>query len=153
ALAFEEIQIPRPRTGEDVGDAVAVEVHQLWSEADASARRHFAAILAVEEPGELVEFGLGVGDHVAVDAQPRVAKLADEQILDAASVDVGEERSGVTNYDVDRLTAGQDLDRRSQLLAALRFRWRQGQNRTENDARCHGKQPPGEKGRTHVRTE
>src|SRR5262249_18931894 len=31
AQALEEVQFARPAAGEDVGDAVAVEVHKLWS--------------------------------------------------------------------------------------------------------------------------
>src|SRR5262249_31936747 len=38
-LAAEEVDFARPRAGDDVRATVAVQVHQLWSEADASADR------------------------------------------------------------------------------------------------------------------
>src|SRR5439155_8758354 len=38
-LPAEEVDLARPGAGEEVGPPVAVQVHQLWSEADASADR------------------------------------------------------------------------------------------------------------------
>ena len=47
--AAEEEDLARPGAGEEVDVAVAVEVHQLWTEADASARRDAAVLRAVLE--------------------------------------------------------------------------------------------------------
>jgi hypothetical protein len=62
--------------------AVAVEVHQLWTEADASAGRHATIGGAVLELDAGSIPGMGVGADVAVDPQDAVAELADEQVLD-----------------------------------------------------------------------
>src|SRR5262249_4077677 len=45
-LALEKEDLPGPGAGDEIGDAVAVEVHQLGTEADASARRHAAVFVA-----------------------------------------------------------------------------------------------------------
>src|SRR5262249_56176844 len=47
--ALEEEDLAGPGAGDQVGVPVAVEVHQLWTEADASARRHAAVGGAVLE--------------------------------------------------------------------------------------------------------
>src|SRR5262245_56827544 len=49
AQSFEEIKLTGPGTGENVGNAVAVQVHELWSETDASARRDGAVGFAVQK--------------------------------------------------------------------------------------------------------
>src|SRR5262249_46476311 len=91
-LAAEEVDLARPGAGEYVGSAVAVQVHQLWSEADASPlgdRRDPAAGL---EPGARLELRLGPGAGVAVDAQPALVELADQQGERAVLEEVADER-------------------------------------------------------------
>src|SRR5262249_41409938 len=66
APAFEEVKLARPAAGQDVADAVAVQVHKLWSEADASARGHGTGRAAGFKPVELVKPGLALGADVPV---------------------------------------------------------------------------------------
>jgi len=64
--AAEEEDFAGPRARDDVHIAVAVEVHQLGTEADASARRHDAVLFAVFEfdPGR--QFRLIVRANIAI---------------------------------------------------------------------------------------
>src|SRR5207248_5397198 len=82
ALAFtaEEVQVAGSiGAREEVRMAVAVKVHELWSEADASGREDGAELVPGPEPLELAEAGLGLGAEVGVEAQLAFAELADEQ--------------------------------------------------------------------------
>src|SRR5262249_27972105 len=94
-FAAEEVDFARPRSGEDVAAPVAVEVHQLWSEADASAHGDAGDGAAGLEPGVGIEFRRMPRAGVAVDAQAALVVLADEEGRLAVAVDVADERSGV----------------------------------------------------------
>src|SRR5262249_48620328 len=85
ALAAEQVQFARPGAGNHVADAVAVEVHELWSEADASARGHPAGGRPILEPGEGVEARVRFGAGVAVDAELALPELADEEVQGAVA--------------------------------------------------------------------
>src|SRR5262249_34852012 len=89
-------------------------VHQLWSEADASARGDLAEGAPGLEPVEAVEARLRRRALVGVDAQLAVAELADEQLGLALALEVGDARGGVADVDVDRLAGRQKLAGRGQ---------------------------------------
>src|SRR5262249_29773668 len=120
-LPAEEVDLARPGAGKDVGPPVAVQVHQLWSEADASADRDAGDLAAGLEPGVRVEARLLAGAGVAVDAQPAVVVLAHEQAQAAVLIEVADERRRVAlALHVECLTAGLDLHRRQQFARPAR---------------------------------
>src|SRR5262249_18041944 len=110
----EEVDFARPGARDDVLAAVAVEVHQLGTEADASGRGDAAVLF----PGlELDAGGVargGVAADVLVDPQDAVAELADEQVQLAVAVDVRQVRGGVADGRVNRLAVRFEPDRRPQ---------------------------------------
>src|SRR5262249_9802868 len=108
-------QLARPGAGEHVGMAVAVQVHKLWSEADASARGDLALSAPGLEPRETVEarFALAAA-CVAVQAQLALAELADEQMPHAVAGEVGDEGGGMPDVHVDRLATCLEFHRRRQ---------------------------------------
>src|SRR5262249_36013034 len=109
-LPAEEVDFAGPGAGDHVGPPVAVEVHQLWSETDASADRDAGDFPAGFEPGVRIEARLGPRSRVAIDAQPSAVELADEQAEAAVFVEVADERGGVTfTLDIECLAAGLDL--------------------------------------------
>src|SRR5205814_592491 len=91
AAALEEEQLPGPGAGDDVFDPVTVEVHQLWTESDASATRDAPELGAVLEDLTAGELRRGGGSGVAVDRQLALAELADEQVGHAVAVEVADE--------------------------------------------------------------
>src|SRR5262249_7322909 len=109
-LASKEVEVAGPAAGEDVEVSVAVEVHQLWSEADASARGNLAV-----EPRKVGKHRLRVRPGVAIDAKLAVPELAHEQVFDPIPIEVAEERGRVTNVHVDRLAASEDAHRRGEV--------------------------------------
>src|SRR5262249_8766197 len=116
----EKEDLSRPGAGDDVGVAVAVQVHQLGTEADTSARRHAAVGLALLELHPGGQLGGGVGALVAVDPQYAVAELADEQVLDAVAFEVGNEGRGVADGGVDGFAGRFQSDRRQQFRRLVR---------------------------------
>src|SRR5207253_10666034 len=114
ALALEEEDFAGPGAGEEVGDAVAVEVHQLGTEADASARGDAAVRFAIFELDPGGELRLGRGADVAIDPENAFAELADQQVLFAVAEEIADERGGVADGGVDRLARGLDADGRQQ---------------------------------------
>src|SRR5262249_24683447 len=127
----------------DVGDAVAVEVHKLWREADASGSGNRAELAAGLEPLELLEARCRFATDVGVDAELAFAELADEQAGLAVPLDVSDARSSVADLDVNGLAARGELDRRSQAGARLSpglLRWR---------GRGNGRQQQGGSDRQH----
>src|SRR5439155_7177061 len=70
AQTAEEIELPRiVGAGDQVEDAVAVEIHELWTGADASVNRHFGINAAGLEVDRLGIAWLLVGAFVAVEAE------------------------------------------------------------------------------------
>src|SRR5262249_38272390 len=112
AFAFEEIQLAREAAAEDVADAVAIEIHKLWREADASARRQADNLAACLKPLELIEFGLVPRADVGVNPKLALAELSYKQDHLAIALHVGHKWSGVPHVYVDRLTCGLQQDRR-----------------------------------------
>src|SRR5205814_2553689 len=110
ALALEEEELAGPRAGNEIELSVAVEIHQLWSEADASARRHFAV-----EFDALRELGRVLRPVIAIDPQDAVAELADEQVAFAVTEEIADKRRGMADVGVDELAAGLQADRRGEV--------------------------------------
>ena len=77
-FAFEEIQVPVIAAREDIADAVAVEVHELWREADTSAKRHADDLATRLEPLELVKLGVILGADVWIKPELALAELSHE---------------------------------------------------------------------------
>lgn len=65
--ALEEEQFARPGAGEKVHVTVAVEVHNMWTESDASATRHSAVFAPFLELHARRELGLSVRALVSED--------------------------------------------------------------------------------------
>src|SRR5262249_31387015 len=139
AESLEEVQLAWPGAGEDVTDAVAVEVHKLWSEADASAAGDFAGVVAGLEPLEFLELRLPGGARVAVDAELARAELAGEQLGFPLAEQVGKAGGSVADIDINRLVRRQHRHRRSQLWPGLRLLLRQG--RQDRQQGGHRQQP------------
>src|SRR5207237_7105356 len=97
ALALEEEDLAGPGAGDQVGDAVAVEVHQLGTEADASARGNAAVLSPVLELDSGGELRRGVRAGVLEDPEDPAAELADEQVAGTVPVDIADERGGVAD--------------------------------------------------------
>src|SRR5262249_37235336 len=108
----EEEDFAGPGAGDDVLVAVAVEVHQLGTKADASARGDAAVRFAGLELDAGSIAGSTVGADILVDPQDAFAELADEEIELAVAVDVGQKRSGVADGGVDRFAVGLEANRR-----------------------------------------
>src|SRR5207253_7718106 len=100
-ISLEEVQIAREAAGEDVADAVAVEVHKLWREADASARRQAHHLAACLTPFEAVELGRAAAADVGIKAQLALAELAHEQDHIPVALQVRHKRGGVSHVHVD----------------------------------------------------
>src|SRR6185436_17094329 len=96
-LAPEDEQVAGPvGAAEDVVVAVAVQVHSLWTEPDASARGDLGDFAAGHEPGVVRESGRLVGADVLVDPELPLAELSDEQVALAVAVEIVEQGMGVT---------------------------------------------------------
>src|SRR5207302_1106542 len=104
--ALEEEEFPGPGAGDEVDVPVAVEVHQLWTEADASARGHTAILMSIFESESSRQLRLSIRAFVAVDPQQAFAELPDEEILDTVAIEVTHERSRMADGGVDELAAG-----------------------------------------------
>jgi len=118
-LAAKDEDLTGPGAGDDVLDAVAVEVRKLRTEADASARGHAALLRALLEfhPGRVLR--LGVRADVLVKPEDALTKLADEQVVLAVAVKVDDQRGRVADIGVDRLSRGFQANRRSELVGGL----------------------------------
>src|SRR5207237_693493 len=79
-VAAEVVDVTRPRAGDDVRPAVPVQVHQLWREAATSALGHAARAAACREPGERLEPRPDSRSLVAVDAEPALVELPDQEV-------------------------------------------------------------------------
>src|SRR5262245_20466247 len=75
ALAAEEIELARPAAGQDIGSAIAVEVHELWSEADASARRDLGLRATSLEPLKLLEAEVALLARSGINAEFAFSEL------------------------------------------------------------------------------
>src|SRR5262249_17835845 len=117
----EEVDFAGPGAGEDVHAAIAVEVHQLWSEADASAHGHPTDLAARLEPGVAGERRLIASAGVLVDAQPAFVVLTDQQGGHTGAVDVADEggRVAITLH-VERFTADLNLNGWKQIAEVRR---------------------------------
>ena len=80
--AAKPVDLARPGAGEDVKRAIMIQIHQLWSEADASPRRDGAERTARLEPLVALESRTDIRAQVAVDPQPPFVELANEQVVD-----------------------------------------------------------------------
>jgi len=118
-LTAEDEDFAGPGAGDDVLDAVAVEVRKLRTEADASARGHAALFLALLEFHSGRVFRLRVRADVLVKPEDAFAELADEQIVLAVAVKVDDQGRRVADVGVDRLSRGFQSDRRSKLVGGL----------------------------------
>jgi hypothetical protein len=118
-LAAEDEDLAGPGAGDDVLDAVAIEVRKLRTEADASARGHAALFRALLElhPGRV--FRLGVRADVLVKPENAFAELANEQIVLTVAVKVDDQGRRVAAVGVDRLSRGFQSDRRSELVGGF----------------------------------
>src|SRR5262249_1163820 len=105
AFALEEIQLPVVASREDIADAVAVQVHELWREADASAKRHADDLTVHLEPLELIQLGVVPGADVGIKPKPPFAELADEQGQAAVASYIGHEWRRVPQGHINGLTA------------------------------------------------
>src|SRR5262249_22476813 len=95
AQAAEQVQLARViRAGNEVQDAVAVEVHELRTGADASVNGNLGIDAAGLEVHRLGVPRLLVGAPVAVHAE-QAAKVADDKVPDAVAVDVHDPGTGV----------------------------------------------------------
>src|SRR5262249_683534 len=111
-LPPEPVNLARPGAGNQVSQAVAFEVHQLWSEADASANRDSAGLAAGREPSEVLESGRAGAARAGIDAQSAVVELANEQVGDTVAVEVADKGGCVPRaLDVERLPADADVNR------------------------------------------
>ena len=95
ALAAEEVQLAGiVGAGDQVEDAVAVEVHELRTGADASVDGDFGVHAAGLEVDRLGVARLLVRALVAVEAE-QAAEVADDQVPDAVAIDVLDPRAGM----------------------------------------------------------
>ena len=92
AQAAKPVDLARPGAGEDVERAVMIQIHQLWSEPDASPRRDGADRTARLEPLVALEPRTRLRAQISVDPQAPVVELAHEQVLDAVAINIAIER-------------------------------------------------------------
>jgi len=130
--------LTRRGAGEDVELSVLVQVHQLWSEPDASPRRDGAARTARLEPLVALETRTGIRAQVVVDPQLPLVELAHEQVVDSVAIDVAIERCRVADeLNINRLTPCVNLHGWGQVTAATRRRGHQRpQYGRESNQRC-----------------
>src|SRR5262249_2557375 len=91
-----------PGAGDDVLDAVAVEGHELRTQADASRRRPAPLLLPCPKLRPRLVQGLRVRADVLVEPQDAVAELADEEIIRTVAVEIDDERRRVAHLRIDR---------------------------------------------------
>jgi hypothetical protein len=115
-LAAKDENFAGPRAGDDVFDAVAVEVRKLRTEADASARGHAAIFRALFELHAGRVFRLGVRADVLVKPENAFAELADEQVVLAIAVKVDDQGRRVAHVRVDRLSRRFQANGRGELV-------------------------------------
>lgn len=96
--------------------SIAVDVHNMWTEADASPSRYAAIVRTLLELKTGGKFGVGIRALVAIDPQLTAPKLTDQQVLDAIAVEICYERCGVSDIGVDRSAVGLQPQGRSQLV-------------------------------------
>src|SRR5262245_34758419 len=111
-LPAEDEDLAGPGAGDDVLDAVAVEIRELRTEADASARGHAALLLALLELDARRVFRFRVRADVLVDPEDSFTELADEQIVFAVAVKVNDQGGRMADIGVDRLPGGFQANRR-----------------------------------------
>jgi len=121
-LTAEDEDFAGPGAGNDVLDAVAVEVRKLRTEADASARGHTALFLALLELHAGRVLRLRVRADVLVKPEDALAELADEQIVLAVAVKVDDQGRRVADVGIDRLPRGFQANRRCELVGEFRRR-------------------------------
>ena len=93
-----------------IHQAIAVEIHELWIEADASRAGKGGVLPASLEIRELVgEEGFRIRALVQVDPGSTSTELADDQVLLSVLVEVIDERRRMAGRGRDGLLAGQDL--------------------------------------------
>jgi len=118
-LTAEDEDFAGPGAGDDVLDAVAVEVRKLRTEADASARGHAALFLALLELHAGRVFRLGVRADVLIRPEDALAELAHEKVVFAVAVKIDDQGRRVADVGIDRLSRGFQSDRRSELVGGL----------------------------------
>lgn len=90
ADTFEEREAFGVRTGNDVCDAVSVEVREPRTKTDASSGCDFRNRTPSLKPLESVEFWCTLRTDVPVDSKLSFAKLTHEQVRETVPVEVGE---------------------------------------------------------------
>src|SRR5208283_3038178 len=97
----EQEQFARPGARDQVDEAVAVNVHQLWTEPDASPRGDAALGPAVLEFLARCEPRVSGRPLVAIDPEDSLSEPTDKKVHDAIAVEVAHEGRGVADVSID----------------------------------------------------
>ncbi len=111
---LEDEQMARPRSRDNVGSAVPIQVHDLRTEANTSARGNLTDTPTCTEPLELTEPRGFTRSDVAIDAHSPLAELSYEEIRTSIAIPVVDERGGVASVYIDRCSARCEPDGRCQ---------------------------------------
>ncbi len=115
----EQEQFARPGARDQVDEAVAVNVHQLWTEPDASPRGDAALRPAVLEFLARCEPRVSGRPLVAIDPEDSLSELTDKKVHDAIAVEVAHEGRGVADVSIDHLAGCLQPDRRIRAMVDL----------------------------------
>jgi hypothetical protein len=133
AHAFEQEDLARPGAGDDIRKPITVKVRNMRAKSDASATRDDAVLAARLELRSRSQLRLSVRARIVKDPEGSTSELADEQVLHAVAIEIGDARSGVAGIRVDWLAVGFDANGRLQSVAQ---RHRPRGRRREEDHEC-----------------
>ena len=110
-LSMENIELSGPGAGDHVTMSVTIEVHDLWTETDASASWDAADVPTCLEPRKRIKAGRFIRSNIPENTDFARTKLSDEQVLPAIPIHIDDEGRSVANVNIDCLLPNFNLDR------------------------------------------